>query len=168
MLCYCGNTLDFENCCQAIITGKKIAVTPEQLMRSRYSAYVIKNAHYIFKTYATATRQKQSVSDIQQWADQTQWLKLTVLSSDDIHSSEYINNTPNDLPRVEFTAWYFHNKTLCKMTESSRFIYENEQWLYLDGDVEEHEEIAMPKRNTPCPCGSNKKFKHCCLIKLSY
>lgn len=24
------------------------------------------------------------------------------------------------------------------------------------------------KRNAACPCGSNKKFKHCCLKKIKY
>ncbi len=28
------------------------------------------------------------------------------------------------------------------------------------------EEIAhRPGRNAPCPCGSGKKYKHCCLVK---
>jgi uncharacterized protein len=26
---------------------------------------------------------------------------------------------------------------------------------------------VMPERNDPCPCGSGKKFKNCCMGKLS-
>ena len=25
--------------------------------------------------------------------------------------------------------------------------------------------MANPRRNDPCPCGSAKKYKHCCLAK---
>ena len=27
---------------------------------------------------------------------------------------------------------------------------------------------AIPERNAPCPCGSGKKFKNCCMCKLPY
>jgi len=27
---------------------------------------------------------------------------------------------------------------------------------------------AIPERNAPCPCGSGKKFKNCCMGKLPY
>jgi len=45
-----------------------------------------------------------------------------------------------------------------RLHEESRFLRENGQWLYVDGDCRV-EEIG---RNDTCPCGSGKKFKRCC------
>ena len=167
MNCYCGNQQPFEECCDLIISGVNVAVSPEQLMRSRYSAYATKNAAYIYQTYASSSKKEQSIQEIQSWAEETQWLKLTIKHSD------YIKNIDNSvdkellLPTVEFCALYIHNKTFYQMSEVSRFTLENHQWRYADGDIAEHIEISHPKRNEPCLCQSNKKFKHCCSSKLA-
>ena len=46
-ICYCGNHLPFQDCCQPYIDGLAKAANAEALMRSRYSAYVIGNADYL-------------------------------------------------------------------------------------------------------------------------
>jgi len=166
MKCYCGSEQSFNLCCGAIIEDRAIANTPEQLMRSRYSAYAIADANYIFNTYALSTKQSQSLEDIQQWAKHTKWLKLEVHSSDDI-SLEDIIVTESTLPaKVHFTATYIADKKFHRMSEHSNFIVEQQRWRYLDGEVTEHLELTSPKRNEPCICGSNKKFKRCCATKL--
>jgi SEC-C motif-containing protein len=48
--CTCGNTLTFEVCCKPIIDGKVAAKNAEILMRSRFSAYSLKNYQYILQT----------------------------------------------------------------------------------------------------------------------
>jgi len=152
MLCPCGSTLPLELCCSPIISQQARASTPEVLMRSRYTAYALNKADYIYSTYASATRQTQSIEDICNWAKQTKWLSLTV------HQTK--NSSP--YPSVLFTAVYIHDNKHCSMTEESRFVMEDDCWFYLDGDIKEHKELATVKRNDPCPCQSKKKFKHCC------
>lgn len=49
--CFCGNSLPFSQCCQPYLDNQAIPETPEQLMRSRYSAYVTKNADYLIATW---------------------------------------------------------------------------------------------------------------------
>ncbi|HET6419966.1 MAG TPA: YchJ family metal-binding protein, partial [Geobacteraceae bacterium] len=39
-MCPCGSGRTYEDCCGALIKGASPAGTAEQLMRSRYSAYV--------------------------------------------------------------------------------------------------------------------------------
>jgi len=157
MLCPCGSTLSFNACCQVFVTQQKYPSTPEQLMRSRFSAYATKNGQYIFDTYATASRLKQSVKEIQSWANECLWLALVIHESGD--------NT------VEFSAYYVVDDTLCELREKSTFCLEEDQWRYTDGDITVHNEIANIKRNEPCPCNSfstawsikkGKKYKHCC------
>lgn len=166
MGCYCGSKKEFDQCCNPIIQRKSIANTPEQLMRSRYSAYASKSAEYIYNTYADETRGTQCLNDIEVWAAQTQWLNLTITSSDNVSLSQTNGPSNNEHAMVHFSATYIHDGTLCQMDEVSRFVEENNQWRYLDGEIIKHIEIASPNRNEPCPCMSGKKFKRCCISKL--
>ena len=43
--------------------------------------------------------------------------------------------------------------------ENSRFVKEQGQWFYVDGDLKSQAKVG---RNDPCPCGSGKKYKRCC------
>jgi len=160
MSCYCGNKNAFNECCHPIISSFKKAETPEQLMRSRFSAYAIKNADYLFKTYAAQTRKLQNINEIKQWAEETKWLKLTIINSEQISLDSF--NTGDSLPTVEFIALYHHDNHLWEMSEVSRFTKEHNHWFYLDGEVCQHKQIKLPKRNELCVCHSKKKFKHCC------
>ena len=45
--CPCGSNLKYDECCLPLIKGDKTAITAEQLMRSRYSAYVKKEVGYL-------------------------------------------------------------------------------------------------------------------------
>jgi SEC-C motif-containing protein len=157
MLCPCGSEQAFNQCCQTLISGSVIANSPEQLMRSRYSAYATNHVEYIFRTYAEASRKSQSIEDITQWANETKWVKLVVHQSSDLLS---------DNAQVEFSAFYLHQEQLCQLREKSNFVMEKNAWHYLDGDVSDNAEIDKPKRNELCFCGSEKKFKQCCMKAL--
>lgn len=158
MLCPCGSERAFNLCCQPYILGSIKPASPEQLMRSRYSAYATQHAKHIFNTYAKTTRASQSLDEISQWAAQTKWLKLIIHSSSDFQRQ--ISN--GKLAQVEFSAFYQHQGKIWQMRECSNFIYEHECWCYLDGDVSESDALVKPKRNEPCFCQSKKKFKQCC------
>lgn len=157
MHCPCGSTLPFSECCQPFITHKQQPSNPEQLMRSRFSAYATKNAQYIYETYGAVSRAKQSIADIQSWADECTWIALT------IHQSKEA--------LVEFSAYYLIDNTLFELRESSNFAKEQGDWRYIDGEITVSNEITTVKRNTLCPCNNyptawsakkGKKFKHCC------
>jgi SEC-C motif-containing protein len=159
--CYNKNSpaekaIDYRACCRPFIEGEQLPKTPEQLMRSRYSAYVVKNASYIFNTYALASQKSQSIQEIADWAKDSIWLSLEIVNT------KLLTLPEQSHPSVEFTAIYLVGKNLCKMTEKSRFIREQNQWRYLDGEMIEHDEIKSIKQNEQCPCQSGKKFKRCC------
>ena len=178
MLCPCGSTEPYNTCCLAIINGEKAPNSPEQLMRTRYSAYAMKNAQYIYDTYAQSSQRSQSINEISSWINSCQWLKLTIHHSSCFDSLIKTTQHNNVLPTVEFTALYLSDNKIYQMTEKSRFIQEisvkpvsdqnKKQWLYLDGKDIEHKAIAIIKRNDPCPCAINKnrevkkKYKKCC------
>ncbi len=157
MHCPCGSALAFNDCCQLFITQKQKPTTAEQLMRSRFSAYATSHGQYIFDTYSMAGKTKQSVEDIQTWADQCIWIALV------------IHESTEDI--IEFSAYYIIDDTLCELRERSNFTLEQGEWRYVDGGITVNDELANIKRNEKCPCNSyssawsakkNKKYKHCC------
>lgn len=158
MQCPCGSGNNFIQCCDLLINKNELAQSPEQLMRSRYSAYATNNAEYIYNTYADISQASQSISEIKEWAEQTVWLKLVIHST-----SSFVNNhCKSTLPTVHFSAYYRHENKYYQLTEKSQFCFEREQWRYLDGEVSQSDELAIPGRNALCFCGGNKKFKRCC------
>ena len=48
-----------------------------------------------------------------------------------------------------------------RLEEASRFVQEEGRWYYLNGNTSEGP--LKPGRNDPCPCGSGRKYKACCL-----
>ena len=119
-------------------------------MRSRYSAYILKNGDYLLKSWHTSTR--PGSLDLKD--DSTQWKKLKIISASE--------------NKVHFVA-YFTQDTLNKektyaLTEISNFV-KDEIWQYMNG--EEVKTVQLTK-NMPCPCQSGKKFKRCCEIELSF
>jgi SEC-C motif-containing protein len=158
MQCPCGSNNSFAQCCDLLISKNNSAQSPEQLMRSRYSAYATKHAEYIYKTYAKDSQVSQSIREIKEWAEQTKWLKLVIHSSStfDTKHCEAI------LPTVRFSAFYQHQNQYYQLTEKSKFCLEQDQWRYVDGEISQNNELAIPNRNEPCFCGSIKKFKRCC------
>ncbi len=119
--CFCGSVFPFTQCCEPILVGDQKAVTAEVLMRSRYSAYATHNADYLIATTHSSTRATHSKNEILYWATSNQWQRL-----------EIIRVTTNT---VEFKAFYFNpNKELQVHHEHSRFVEENGEWMYVDGD----------------------------------
>jgi|TARA_R110000868_G_scaffold310023_12_gene571284 SEC-C motif-containing protein len=135
-----------------MVACKVEAKNAEVLMRSRFSAYVIKDYHYILQTYASAQRNKLTISELADSAKDTQWLSLQVLA----HHSQ--SNTA----QVEFKAFYQLSNSYYVMHELSDFIFEAGKWLYTNGLMLKGSGEFTPERNSLCLCHSGKKFKKCC------
>lgn len=151
--CLCGSEKRYDECCGKFINTAQTAENPEQLMRSRYTAYILKNENYLLKSWHESTRP----DSLDLTNDSTQWKKLKIISA-----------TEND---VHFVA-YFTQDTLNKekiyaLTEISRFV-KDKNWQYLEG---ENVKTVQLTKNMPCPCQSGKKYKRCCendLIKTHH
>lgn len=118
-ICYCGNHLPFEKCCEPYIKENKKAPTAEALMRSRFSAYATSEADYLVNTTHTSTRKDHKKSDILLWSTSNKWTLL-----------EIIDNTDTT---VHFKAHYLDNHKIEQIhEEKSTFIFENGSWFYVD------------------------------------
>ena len=143
-MCICGNEKSFDECCGGIILGKRNALTPQELMRSRYSAYVRADGRYLVKSAIIENQVEDDAALIQEFSNSVDWLKLDVL-----------NETKDT---VEFKAYYKDGETIHVLHEKSNFVLEDGIWKYKDGELYN----SKIERNESCPCGSGKKYKKCC------
>lgn len=154
--CYCGSGIEYFSCCGKFISGDCAPNTPEQLMRSRYSAYAQGIIDYIAATMSgTALDGFDNVSS-KKWADSVIWLGLNVINA---------YNQSDDHGFVEFSAKFLQkNNKLQEIHELSEFIIQDGKWMYIDGKhlptTAEYANKIVP-RNQSCPCGSGRKFKSC-------
>jgi SEC-C motif-containing protein len=119
--CFCGSGILFNQCCQPIIEGTQRAMTAEALMRSRYTAYTIHNVDYLIATTHPSERANYSKEEITFWATNNQWQRLEIIA---------VTSTT-----VSFKAYYLDSKNQLQIHhEHSRFVFENENWFYVDGD----------------------------------
>jgi len=54
--CPCGSGERYDACCGRLHRGAADAQTPEELMRSRYSAYALGELDYVWRTWHPRTR----------------------------------------------------------------------------------------------------------------
>ena len=149
-LCPCGSGQTYQLCCEVFHKGK-YAPTAEKLMRSRFSAYYLKNAAYLLET--TWPRQYDGLdkSGIMKRVDTTEWMRLDVVRTE-------AGQTEDSKGIVEFKAWFKEGAGESAHHETSDFIWENGRWYFIYPDIP----AKLPGRNDPCLCGSGKKYKKCC------
>ncbi len=51
MNCFCVNNIPYSECCEQIHKDIHQAITAKQLMRSRYSAFVLANGNYLIQSH---------------------------------------------------------------------------------------------------------------------
>ncbi|MFT7052150.1 MAG: SEC-C motif-containing protein [Psychroserpens sp.] len=124
MKCYCGNKKTYTECCEVFHLNKGNTETAQQLMRSRYSAFVLANGDYLMQTHHCVTRPIKDKKATVKWAESVEWIKLEVL--------ETINGLENDKEgTVTFNAYFYENGNIEVIHEKSAFVKENNQWFYL-------------------------------------
>ena len=121
--CACGSGLLLMACCGRYLSGEP-APTAEALMRSRYTAFTLRDEAYLLSTWHPDTR-PQSLG-LAQESPVPKWLGLNVLHSamQDAHHAT-----------VEFVARQKISGRAYRLHELSRFVLEDGKWFYIDGDI---------------------------------
>jgi len=117
--CPCGGA-DYATCCGRYHNGEP-AQDALTLMRSRYSAYLLKLEPYLLATWHDSTR--PAALDLAM--DNTKWIGLEIRK----HNAESA-----DRATVEFVARYKIGGRAARLHEISRFVREDGRWFYLDGE----------------------------------
>ncbi|HCY87248.1 MAG TPA: hypothetical protein DHV36_19100 [Desulfobacteraceae bacterium] len=147
--CPCISGRPYAQCCGPYLTGDARPSTPQILMRSRYTAFVKKDADYLVATLAPVKRSAADAEnrlrrELETTMAATRWVGLTVVKARG--------------DQVEFAAFYLQDGKLGQLHERSNFIRENGRWYYRDGEILPPVKVS---RNQPCICGSGLKFKRC-------
>ena len=117
--CPCGSGAPYASCCGPLHAGESVATTAEQLMRSRYAAYVVGDAAYLMRTWHPRNR-----PDPLEVAPDPGWQRLDVL---DVAGG----GADDETGEVEFVATHVDGP----LHERSRFVRRAGRWVYLDGVV---------------------------------
>ena len=159
--CPCGSGLEYSLCCEPYISGAKNPTTAEALMRSRYAAYVEHEIDYIIETCTHDEKDNIDYKQTKNWSEKSNWLGLKILSTEK-------GGIADNEGMVEFQALYEMDGLSENHHEKASFKKINGRWLYDKGYMIPKTVIRSgPKvgRNDPCPCGSGKKYKHCCAMR---
>ena len=121
--CPCESGRSYENCCQPYIEQMSNAPTAENLMRSRYTAFVLKNEDYLRYSW----HPDHCPADIR-LNENTKWLGLKI-------KSVTAGGETDDTGEVEFIARSKHNGKANRLHETSRFTRFENHWVYVDGEL---------------------------------
>ena len=117
--CPCGLGPAYADCCGRLHSAAARATTAELLMRSRYSAYAVRDEAYLLATWDAATRPRRIDLD-----EGTEWIGLSV--TDTVRGGPF-----DDEGVVEFVARYRHDGRRAELAERSRFRRVGGHWVYV-------------------------------------
>lgn len=120
MNCPCGTGKAYDACCGRFHAGRP-APTAAQLMRSRYSAFVLRLDDYLRDTWHPGSCPGGPLTD-----EDTQWLELVV-------EDAFAGKAWDQEGVVQFVARYRDGDGEGAIRERSRFVLEDGRWLYVDG-----------------------------------
>jgi SEC-C motif domain protein len=156
--CPCGSGQTFGACCSPVLTGAKPAASAEALMRARFTAHVVHD----FKFLHHSDRSNAGHAYVEEPGEPAiTWQKLV------IHAHE--PGADADTAYVDFSAYGSEQGHEHVLHEKSEFKRIDGKWIYSKalrlGPAPFKSATPKVGRNDPCPCGSGKKYKHCCMGK---
>jgi SEC-C motif-containing protein len=118
--CPCLSGEQYVDCCGRFHSASARASTAEQLMRSRYSAFVLLDSAYLMETWHPDTRPSELELDTG-----IEWRRLDIVST---QRGGPLDNQGT----VEFKAHFRQGGGRGVHHETSRFLKARGQWYYLD------------------------------------
>ncbi|MGF1426878.1 YchJ family protein [Kitasatospora sp. LaBMicrA B282] len=122
--CPCGLPARYADCCGRLHRGLAQAGTAEQLMRSRYAAFAVRDAAYLLRSWHPDTRPPSVDFD-----PGLRWERLEVLATTE-------GGPFHQEGTVTFAAHYRDAGHPGSLRETSRFLRHQGAWVYLDGTIE--------------------------------
>ncbi len=127
VICPCGGGL-YMQCCGRFIVNGDVPQTAVELMRSRYTAYTLRDEAYLQATWHARTRPDMQLAAQD---DGLKWSGLEVRK----------HQQHGDEATVEFVARYKIGGRAERLHEVSRFVREEGRWFYVDGSFPENGKI---------------------------
>ena len=161
--CPCGaleeTKLTYGECCGRLHAGIEKPKTAEELLRSRYSAFVTGDIDYVIRTTHSKMVSEIKRDEIETWSKNSTWHGLRVMQKEG-------GELNDEKGSIIFEARYELEGKKNEHFEKSFFEKENGVWKFFDAQGVHMgtyvREAPKTGRNDPCTCGSGKKFKKCC------
>ncbi|MCK9262294.1 MAG: SEC-C domain-containing protein [Deltaproteobacteria bacterium] len=142
-----------------MIKGSRQAGTAEQLMRSRYTAYVKAELDYLLESTHPSQRDDYDLKGTRRWAEKSEWDGLQIVSIEG-------GGEEDAEGKVEFIAHYRYKGRKTTHHELAEFVREDSRWFFHHGTMVPQKQVIRKGektgRNDPCLCGSGLKYKKCC------
>ncbi len=122
--CPCGHDVELADCCGRFLDGSTFPQTAEELMRSRYSAYVLEKIEYLKETLWPRYQAGFDAFAVAKWASESHWTRLTVL---DCHKGQSGHREGT----VLFEASFLSAGKLQTHRELSLFKKQKGRWYYV-------------------------------------
>jgi SEC-C motif domain protein len=120
--CPCGSGERYDGCCGPLLRGA-VAPTPERLMRSRFTAFVVGDARHLAGSWHPGTRPAELTLD-----PGLRWTGLEIVETD-------AGGEGDTRGVVEFRAAWRQGRDRGELHERSRFVRQSGRWWYVDGEV---------------------------------
>ncbi|GAA2787672.1 YchJ family protein [Crossiella cryophila] len=117
--CPCGLPTSYPDCCGALHRGERAAATAELLMRSRFTAYALRDEAYLLRSWHPRTRPVEVDFDTD-----LRWTHLEILGATG-------GGLFHQEGTVEFNAHYRYQDKDDRLHENSRFERVDGAWVYL-------------------------------------
>jgi len=121
--CPCGRGVPFGRCCGPLVGRVREAATAEQLMRSRYTAFVLRDAEYLVHSWLPAVRPRRVT-----FAPDQEWTGLVVVATE---AGGLLDATGI----VEFVAHHRRDGVDGELHERSAFVRHDGRWVYAGADA---------------------------------
>lgn len=118
--CPCSSGREYAVCCGPLHQQERLAETAEELMRSRYAAYAVRDFDHLVRTWHPRTRPVDVDTDVG-----ISWDGLEIVSVRD-------GGPGDDEGEVEFRARYRLGGQRAVLHERSRFARRAGRWVYVE------------------------------------
>ena len=123
--CPCGSGRPFAECCEPIINGTRESQTAEELMRARYSAFVMGAIDFIVASTHSRTRKEVDLDFVREWSETSTWRGLEILETKIVNENKAF---------VSFEAHFTQKGEDQTHREKSLFEREAGQWKFMTGE----------------------------------
>jgi SEC-C motif-containing protein len=136
--CPCSSGKPYADCCRPLHRGQREAATATELMRSRYSAFALKEVGYLWRTLHPdhpdrRRSEAQVLRELRASASTFKYPGLTVLDERPAGA--------NGTALVLFLARLFEKGKERSFVERSEFRHDGTGWRYLRGDLQPLSEL---------------------------
>lgn len=127
--CPCQSGKEFDLCCGPYLEGAALPETAEQLMRSRYTAYVRRDVGYLKATLWPKFQKSLDLKGLKEWAETKHWTGLEILRTAK-------GGADHKIGMVLFVARSLEAGKLREHREFSLFKKKKGRWYYVEARPE--------------------------------